>query len=65
MVLGLLLLTCHLPLLASSSSAGEYEEDFVHSFLHKPEKLVTSGRLERARDTWLRSTPYQVRAIGW
>jgi len=59
----------HLLLLATSVSPGkstsdvEFEQDFVHSFLIKAEKLKKTERLTNAERNWLRKTKYK-NAVG-
>ena len=56
----------HLLLLATSVSPGkstsdvEFEQDFVHSFLIKAEKLKKTERLTNAERNWLKKTKYKV-----
>jgi len=70
LVVGSLMLVAHLPFLAfsasSSSSSGsraDFEEDFVHSFLSKPEKLTTSKRLATRKEGWVGRSQYE-NAVG-
>lgn len=64
MALGLVLLLSHLLLLTSSSSSDvAFEEDFVHSFLHKTEKLSRSSRLSGAGEGWVSESKY-TNAVG-
>jgi len=61
-----LLLLVYLPFLTSSSassSGAEFEEDFIHSFLSKPEKLTTSKRLEARKEGWVGQSQYE-NAVG-
>ena len=48
-------------LLINSTSDTEFEEDFIHSFLIKSEKLKKSERLKSAGDGWLEKTAYKVK----
>ena len=43
-----------------STSDVEFEQDFVHSFLLKPDKLKKTDRLYNAEDTWIKKTGYKV-----
>ena len=43
-----------------SNSDVEFEEDFVHSFLMKSDKLKKTDRLDNAEDTWIKKTGYKV-----
>jgi len=56
-------LLANLLLLTRSSSDVEFEEDFVHSFLLKSEKLKKSERLDSAEDRWIKKTGYK-NAVG-
>jgi len=46
-------------LLINSTSDTEFEEDFIHSFLIKSEKLKKSERLKSAGQGWLEKTAYK------
>jgi len=46
-----------------STSDVEFEQDFVHSFLLKPDKLKKTDRLYNAEDTWIKKTGYK-NAVG-
>ena len=37
-----------------------FDQDFVHSFLQRPEKLQSSARLTEQSSSWLQQTGYQV-----
>jgi len=66
LLVGSLMLVANLPFLAfsSSSAAGaDFEEDFVHSFLSKPEKLTTSSRLATRKEGWVGRSQYE-NAVG-
>ena len=43
-----------------STSDVEFEQDFVHSFLMKPDKLKKTDRFDKVEDTWVRKTEYKV-----
>ena len=45
---------------STSDSSFEFEEDFIHSFLIKPEKLKKSERLKDTRSDLLEKTGYKV-----
>ena len=45
---------------STSDSSFEFEEDFIHSFLIKPEKLKKSERLKDTRRDLLEKTGYKV-----
>lgn len=45
---------------STSESSFEFEEDFVHSFLIKPEKLKKSDRLKDMKSDLLEKTGYKV-----
>ena len=45
---------------STSHSSFEFEEDFIHSFLIKPEKLKKSERLKDTRSDLLEKTGYKV-----
>jgi len=53
----------NLLLLTRSTSDVEFEEDFVHSFLLKTEKLTKTARLDNAEDRWIKKTGYK-NAVG-
>ena len=38
----------------------EYELDFVHFFLVKPDKLRKTARLDNAEERWIKKTGYKV-----
>jgi hypothetical protein len=46
--------------LSRSSSDVEFEQDFVHSFLIKSDKLKKSDRFENAEERWIKKTGYKV-----
>ena len=48
-------------LLINSTSDTSYDEDLVHSFLIKPEKLRKSERLKTAGENWLEKSAYKVK----
>ena len=53
-------LLANLLLLTRSTSDVEFEEDFVHSFLLKSDKLKKTDRLDNAEDRWIKKTGYKV-----
>ena len=55
-----LILLTNLLLITKSTSDFEFEEDFIHSFLIKSEKLSKSDRLKTADSNWLTRSAYQV-----
>ena len=65
---GELLILLDLILLTCSTSDTTFEEDFVHSFLIKPDKLRKSERLKSAGEEFLEKTAYKVintKSLGW
>ena len=50
-------------IITKSASDLEFEEDFIHSFLIKPEKLLKSDRLKTADSNWLKSAAYKVKLL--
>ena len=65
---GELLILLDLILLTCSTSDTAFEEDFVHSFLIKPDKLRKSERLKSAGEEFLEKTAYKVvntKSLGW
>ena len=55
-----LILLTNLLIITKSTSDVEFEEDFIHSFLIKSEKLIKSDRLKTADNNWLKSSAYKV-----
>ena len=55
-----LILLTNLLLITKSTSDFEFEEDFIHSFLIKSEKLSKSDRLKTADSNWLTRSAYKV-----
>ena len=55
-----LILLTNLLLITKSTSDFEFEEDFIHSFLIKSEKLTKSERLKTADSNWLKRSSYKV-----
>ena len=55
-----LILLTNLLLITKSTSDFEFEEDFIHSFLIKSEKLTKSDRLKTAESNWLTRASYKV-----
>ena len=47
--------------MSTSSSDVEFEQDFVHSFLMKSDKLTKTDRFADAEDRWIKKTGYKVR----
>ena len=47
-------------IITKSASDLEFEEDFIHSFLIKSEKLLKSDRLKTADSNWLKNAAYKV-----
>ena len=63
---GEILILLDIILLISATSDTAFEEDFVHSFLIKPDKLRKSERLKSAGEKFLEKTAYKVVfKIGW
>jgi hypothetical protein len=46
--------------LSRSSSDVKFEQDFVHSFLMKSEKLKKTDRFNNAEERWIKKTGYKV-----
>ena len=61
-LLGEALVFLSLLLRIQSTSDAAFEEDFVHSFLIKQDKLAMSERLKGAGEGWLEKTAYKVRS---
>ena len=59
-LLGEALVFLSLLLRIQSTSDATFEEDFVHSFLIKQDKLAMSERLKAAGEGWLEKTAYKV-----
>lgn len=57
---GELLILLDIILLISATSDTAFEEDFVHSFLIKSDKLKKSERLKTAGEEFLVKTAYKV-----
>ena len=55
-----LIILTSLLIITKSASDVEFEEDFIHSFLIKSEKLSKSERLKTADSNWLESGAYKV-----
>ena len=55
-----LILLTNLLLITKSASDFEFEEDFIHSFLIKSEKLTKSERLKTADSNWLKGSSSKV-----
>ena len=55
-----LILLTNLLLITKSTSDFEFEEDFIHSFLIKSEKLTKSERLKSAETNWMKRSSYKV-----
>lgn len=60
---GELLILLDIILLISATSDTAFEEDFVHSFLIKSDKLKKSERLKTAGEEFLVKTAYKVMFI--
>ena len=56
-----LILFAILLVLSRSTSDVEFEQDFVHSFLMKSDKLKKTERFANAEDRWVKKTGYKVR----
>ena len=55
-----LILLTNLLLITKSTSDVEFEEDFIHSFLIKSEKLTKSDRLKTADNNWVTKSAHKV-----
>ena len=55
-----LILFAILLVLSRSSSDVEFEQDFVHSFLMKSDKLKKTDRFDNAEERWIKKTGYKV-----
>ena len=55
-----LILLTNLLLVTKSTSDFKYEEDFIHSFLIKSEKLTKSERLKTADSNWMTRSGHKV-----
>ena len=60
---GVILTLLDIILVISATSDTAFEEDFVHSFLIKPDKLRKSERLKSAGEEFLEKTAYKVKSI--
>ena len=58
-----LIILTSLLIITKSASDVEFEEDFIHSFLIKSEKLSKSERLKTADSNWLKSAAYKVKLL--
>ena len=45
---------------SSSNSDVEFEQDFVHSFLMKSDKLKKTDRFNNVEERWIKKTGYKV-----